>query len=188
MVLPTTRQHLAGLATALSVLLSMVAVCSLLALVAPDLQALSVLFEIAIAVVFIVWLYRARGNAEWSRVPQRRARGWAIGAWFVPVVNLWFPLQLVEDIWHAGVDAAPRSRMPWQVGTWWACWLLAWITSYHTTHVTVVEANGRTAVNRGFALFLGTTPASKVFVAAAAILMVIVVRAISMRQARPLDA
>ena len=46
--------------------------------------------------VFLVWFSRVRHNAGlWG--PQRRSRGWAIGAWFTPVVNLWFPYQIAAD-------------------------------------------------------------------------------------------
>lgn len=47
---------------------------------------------LAAGVVFIVWLWRARGNAELFCYGQhRRSRGWVIGGWFCPVVNFWFP-------------------------------------------------------------------------------------------------
>ena len=57
---------------------------------------------LAAAVAFIVWLWRARtnvGSYGWTK--QRRSRGWAIGAWFVPFVAFWFPFQVTADIWKA---------------------------------------------------------------------------------------
>ena len=45
---------------------------------------------LAAGVVFIVWLWRVRWNAEmFCRGEHRFTRGWVIGCWLVPVVNLW---------------------------------------------------------------------------------------------------
>lgn len=71
----------------------------------------SVLVSIAAGVTFIVWLYRSRLNAERLTygTEHRRARGWAIGAWFTPVVNFWFPYQVVQDVWRS-FDPAQQDR------------------------------------------------------------------------------
>ncbi|MEV0704707.1 DUF4328 domain-containing protein [Saccharopolyspora sp. NPDC050389] len=74
---------------------------------------------IAAGVVFLIWLWRARINAELlgGRSAHRRSRGWVIGGWFGPVVNLWFPYQVVSDIWRA---SAPRRPVPGGLITaWW---------------------------------------------------------------------
>jgi Domain of unknown function (DUF4328) len=100
--------------------------------------ALAILAPIAAVIVtgivFVVWFYRARVNAEAYRtVPQRRAKGWAIGSWICPVVNLWFPKQMVEDVWSASDPAAPTGsegrRQHGLVWAWWLCYL-GWIASY----------------------------------------------------------
>src|SRR5262249_14954994 len=44
----------------------------------------------------------------------RYTTGWAIGAWFVPILNLWRPKQIANDIWRASDPAAP----PEQESTW----------------------------------------------------------------------
>lgn len=63
------------------------------------LGAVSAVLYAATGIVWIIWFYRARVNVEaWSPVFQRRGRGWAIGAWFCPVVNLWFPAKMARDI------------------------------------------------------------------------------------------
>jgi Domain of unknown function (DUF4328) len=68
-----------------------------------------------------MWLYRARRNAELMEPGRhyRRASGWAWGGWVCPVVNLWFPFQVVRDT-HKAV--APLSISP-LVGWWWALFL-----------------------------------------------------------------
>ena len=85
------------------------------------------------AILVIVWLWRTRSNAEQlSPAPHRRHRGWIIGGWICPIVNLWFPKQIVDDVWRASdpamppvrlnIDAMPRPGLGY---AWWTC-LLAW--------------------------------------------------------------
>ena len=86
---------------------------------------------LAAAVVFIVWLWRARGNAElFCYGRHRRARGWVIGGWFCPVVNFWFPKQIVDDVIAASDPRTPPllpdlRRIPRHglVLAWWLTWV-----------------------------------------------------------------
>jgi Domain of unknown function (DUF4328)/Interferon-induced transmembrane protein len=86
---------------------------------------------LAAGVVFIVWLWRARGNAEWFCYGQhRRGRGWVIGGWFCPVVNFWFPKQIVDDVIAASDPRTPPRfpdlrRIPRHglVLAWWLTWV-----------------------------------------------------------------
>ena len=71
---------------------------------------LTVLALLAAAAVFLTWLWRARVNAErLCRAEHRLSRGWTVGAWFVPVVNLWFPKQVVADIWRTSRPGVPQD-------------------------------------------------------------------------------
>ena len=87
---------------------------------------------LAAGVVFIVWLWRVRSNAElFCAGRHRRGRGWVIGGWFCPVVTFWFPKQIVDD-----VIAASDPRTPPQVPdlrgirgnglvlAWWLTWVV----------------------------------------------------------------
>jgi fumarate reductase subunit D len=56
-------------------------------------------------IVFVVWLHRARINAEYSSFRQRRARAWTFWGWIVPIVSLWIPFQVLGDIWRPGLPA-----------------------------------------------------------------------------------
>jgi heme/copper-type cytochrome/quinol oxidase subunit 2 len=87
---------------------------------------------IAAGVVFIVWLYRSRQNAERLTydVDHRHKRGWVIGGWFVPVISLWYPGQIVQDVWRS-FNPAQQDR-PLQardksglVVAWWLVYLLS---------------------------------------------------------------
>ena len=52
---------------------------------------------------------------------RRFGQGWAIGAWFVPFLNLVRPVKIVNDVW---VRADGRGAMHPITGYWWACYLL----------------------------------------------------------------
>jgi hypothetical protein len=78
-----------------------------------------------LGILFVVWFRRARINAERHDYRQRRARGWAFWGWIVPIVNLWFPFQIMGDIWRAGLPAEQRRKIAWLPALWWTCWLLS---------------------------------------------------------------
>jgi Domain of unknown function (DUF4328) len=78
-----------------------------------------------LSILFVIWFRRARINAEGHDYRQRRARGWAFWGWIVPIVNLWFPFQIMGDIWRAGLPAQQRRKTAWLPALWWTCWLLS---------------------------------------------------------------
>src|SRR5687768_17653176 len=68
---------------------------------------------IAVAVFFIRWLRLAYRNADVVAPGVRRYKhGWAIGAWFVPFLNLWRPKQIVNDAWRAGDQSGAPHAAP----------------------------------------------------------------------------
>ena len=78
---------------------------------------------LATAVVFLIWFHRLRVNAGWwAPHRQRRGPGWAIGGWFVPVVNLWFPLTTAQDVLAGSRPTADRSGTG-KLTLWWAAWI-----------------------------------------------------------------
>jgi hypothetical protein len=78
-----------------------------------------------LGILFVVWFRRARINAERFSYRQRRARGWTFWGWIVPIVNLWFPFQIMGDIWRAGLPDQERGKTAWLPALWWTCWLLS---------------------------------------------------------------
>ena len=77
------------------------------------------------AIVFLAWFRGARINAEGRGWHQRLARGWTFWGWIVPVVNLWIPLQVMDDIWQASFPRRPRGWVAWLPMLWWTCWVLS---------------------------------------------------------------
>ena len=82
---------------------------------------------------FIMWFRRAYYNLH--MLPWHNARyteGWAAGSWFVPIINLWWPYQIMIDIWR-GTQNALKERLgePQSAAIvgWW--WTLHLITSFY---------------------------------------------------------
>jgi len=92
-------------------------------------------------VVFVAWLWSAY---RCDRVDPRllaHGSGWAVGVWFVPVLNLVRPYRLVADL-RAGIrsglgDERPDPR-PRSVAWWWAAFLLMLVTDF----AVALAANG----------------------------------------------
>ncbi|TDX08783.1 DUF4328 domain-containing protein [Kribbella sp. VKM Ac-2566] len=91
----------------------------------------NVIVSVAAAVVFVIWLWRARVNSEvFSQADHRRSHGWVLASWFVPGPNLWYPKQIVDDVWIASDPKTPvytddlrRFRTPTLTSVWWVAWI-----------------------------------------------------------------
>ncbi|MES4901177.1 MULTISPECIES: DUF4328 domain-containing protein [unclassified Streptomyces] len=85
---------------------------------------------VALAVVWAVWFRRLRLNAEAFAPGQHRfGSGWAAGSWFTPVVNLWFPKQIANDIWRASSPQGPHNVRRGLLNGWWVTWIVAAVTN-----------------------------------------------------------
>ncbi|MGH3861825.1 DUF4328 domain-containing protein [Actinokineospora sp.] len=88
-------------------------------------------------IAFITWLYQVRRNAEiFCDAPHRRSQRWVGWSWVVPIVNFWYPFQVVSDIWKASDPATPRRldslrTVPGspQLGLWWGFWMASYAVS-----------------------------------------------------------
>ncbi|MET7690164.1 DUF4328 domain-containing protein [Streptomyces sp. NPDC005483] len=77
------------------------------------------------AVVFVVWLWRVRRNAEvFAPDGHRKARPWVIAGWVVPIVSLWYPRRVVVDIWDAS-STGEKSEGHALINAWWTLWLIS---------------------------------------------------------------
>ncbi len=95
--------------------------------------AIGMLYLVTLVVVvisFLIWIHRASKNlAPLGWEDQRFSPGWAVGWWFIPIMSLFRPYQVVKEIWNGsypGISSdAPTSPL---LGWWWATWLLSgWI-------------------------------------------------------------
>lgn len=89
---------------------------------------LSVVLFLLAAETFLVWFFFAYRNLDAIGAPRRRyAVGWALGAWFVPMVNLVRPKRIADEIWLGSMNAVPvrtghggRGTPGHVVHLWWA--------------------------------------------------------------------
>ena len=96
-----------------------------------DLVLTGLVVEIAATLIcaafFIWWFHRAYSNLAAVRNVEHSTK-WAIGAWFVPILNLFRPAQIANEI--ATHSPAPSlNRPPLIVSWWWGTWVLGNVAS-----------------------------------------------------------
>jgi hypothetical protein len=79
---------------------------------------------------FSFWVYRAHQNLRPLRASEiKYSPGWAVGSFFVPILNLFRPCQIMLEIWRQSDPSGlppTGERMPAMlVGWWWGLWLVA---------------------------------------------------------------
>lgn len=80
------------------------------------LQPLGIIALIA-TILIGIWASKATANAGALGRATTHSPGWALAGWLVPVINLWYPMQIVRDLLP---DHHPlRTR----VTLWWCLWL-----------------------------------------------------------------
>ncbi len=103
------------------------------------------------SVAFLIWFHRIHknlpglGNAGLVFTP-----AWAVGFFFVPVFNLFRPVQAMREAWHgsdpegwegggspAGPDAPAVSATPTLIGWWWALFIVSNLASWVSTRMSL---------------------------------------------------
>ena len=95
------------------------------------------LFAVA-ALLFLRWLHLCYRNLlALDTEDVRFTPGWAVGFWFVPILSLWRPKQILDELWR-GTDV--RAELPgggWRslastglVTGWWALYVVSGFTTY----------------------------------------------------------
>jgi Domain of unknown function (DUF4328) len=137
-------------------------------------------------IAFLFWFSRAYRNLEaLGAAPLRFGKGWAVGSWFVPILNIWRPKQIANDIWRASDPEAARDQeSTWRGGSvpglylaWWLAYLaMSWLYSTASRLTfNAEEISELRAVN-------GVYLAADVLGIVAGVLAVLVVRRTTKRQ------
>jgi Domain of unknown function (DUF4328) len=74
---------------------------------------------IVTAVLFLVWYHAALTRLRAGGQPVSVSPGWAVGMWFVPIINVWRPFQIVREAAHL-----PNEQDVGRLRGWWGCWLV----------------------------------------------------------------
>ncbi|MFJ8630859.1 DUF4328 domain-containing protein [Streptomyces sp. NPDC093568] len=82
------------------------------------------------AILFIVWFFLMRRATGLLAPDQfRRGPGWAIGAWLIPLVNLWMPYRISVDMWGASTllptEGQSHRTSIWPVNLWWVLFVFS---------------------------------------------------------------
>ena len=88
-----------------------------------------ILAFIGSAICFIMWFRRAYANLD-QKMNLRYSDGWAAGGWFVPILNLWRPVQMMSEMYRVANEVL-NSNMPFNpktlrlggIGAWWFAWI-----------------------------------------------------------------
>jgi hypothetical protein len=92
---------------------------------------IELLFVLFTAVAFLLWLHRCYVNLRVLGVRNLRfTPGWAVGYWFVPVLNLFRPKQILDELWRATAPTESADK------TWLTTlWLLTFLGSALTARI-----------------------------------------------------
>jgi hypothetical protein len=89
---------------------------------------------IATVVAYCMWVHRAHRNLRALGVPDLVfTPGWAVGWYFVPIMNLFRPCQAMAELWRASTTPPAPDRpagwketaLPGLVGVWWGAYVLS---------------------------------------------------------------
>ncbi|MAQ15637.1 MAG: hypothetical protein CMN30_12690 [Sandaracinus sp.] len=90
--------------------------------------AITLIVFIGTVITFLVWTYRAYANVDALGGIRSHGKGWAVGGWFTPFLNLVRPFQIVREAWAVGErvvrDEVSALNPPWWINTWWAFWII----------------------------------------------------------------
>ena len=88
---------------------------------------------LACAIAFCSWFAQAHRNLGAAGVQNLRySPGWAVGGFFVPLLNLVRPHQVMQEVWTGSMSLARNPQADWRqiqpppiVGWWWGLFLVS---------------------------------------------------------------
>lgn len=135
---------------------------------------------LAAGVVFVVWTWNVRSNAELVAPDAHHlAKRWAIWGW-LPIINFWFPRRVVVDVWQVSLPRHELGRGRAEVNWWWGLFI-----AYQVFDRIADRSLARSTTVDGFANGGAVLVVVAVLSVAAAALAVNVVRRISAWQSVP---
>lgn len=96
-------------------------------------QLIGVLYTIVFivsAVTFIQWFRRAYYNLN-IRTSCNHPEGWAAGSWFVPIISLYRPYQIMTEMWEKTTNLIQSKTTTLKesntilIGVWWTLWIIS---------------------------------------------------------------
>ncbi|MDQ4087212.1 MAG: DUF4328 domain-containing protein [Pseudomonadota bacterium] len=90
----------------------------------------TVLFMV-LAAVTLRWIYLANANARaLGATDMMVSPGWAVGWFFVPLMNLFMPYVMMRELWKASAKPSDwqMEPAPAAILLWWVLWVAAGVT------------------------------------------------------------
>ena len=147
---------------------------------------LQVAFLIAAGIPFLMWLHRTYRNLGSLGTTGQYSPGWAVGYFFVPILNLFRPYQVLTEIW-SGSDPSQHTQDnslsippegPTLVMGWWGLFLASGFLSNSASRMMMREET-----TSGLQLATGVMLLADLTSVVAAILAILMVKRIEERQA-----
>lgn len=83
------------------------------------------------AVTFIQWFRRAYFNLHLKVNHLSQPESWAAGSWFVPILSLYRPYQIMKELYHETKELLVKKGLsfndnftPNYLGWWWTLWII----------------------------------------------------------------
>lgn len=84
---------------------------------------LQLVLVIATAIFFLRWKYRAYKNLQVAcSTPLKTSAGWAVGVYFIPILNLFRPAMAMHEI-----QSRSKANIGYSAYGWWFLWILSGI-------------------------------------------------------------
>ncbi len=146
---------------------------------------LQVLAFLTTTIFFLMWFHRAHRNLPALGAHNLRfSPGWAVGYCFIPIVSLYRPYQVAEEIWKAS-DPNLTDESSWQtantsplLGWWWGLFLISGFVGNVVVRMTL---RGGQTVSDLLTMSWGIVTSDGLSIVAA-ILAIFVVKGIDTRQ------
>ena len=90
------------------------------------------IFYLISGIIFIRWFRRACYNLNLKVKTLTFTDGWAAGAWFVPILALYRPYQIMKELFEQtflyltkkGVDKSEETSFGSTINIWWTLWIV----------------------------------------------------------------
>lgn len=82
---------------------------------------------LATMIVFGIWIVRAHRNLPALGAQYLEVRpGWALGFFFIPILNWWKPYQAMRSLWRSShsVNRPELQESTWVLPVWWTLWVI----------------------------------------------------------------
>ena len=112
-------------------------------------NTLNLVLYFVTAVIFLRWVYVASSNCRGFNAEMTYSPGWAVGYYFIPVLNLFVPYLAMSEIRRVSTD--PENPRDVHAGplllVWWLIWIGTgvvdvgeWVAGRHVVYLPQVQA------------------------------------------------